>query len=574
MHASSSVRSAAVKAYVAFVVENDEDDKLLKTLAGSVPAVIQVCKHVVDTEEDDDSPLQCLADLASTVPKTISPHLPSIIDLCTSRHSTYIPIILRLFITGTIFVLCIVIFSSAGVGESSLDRIACALNGKVILQPFLHVVQSLLGDGEFFKCDLFLIILLIMLYFTIGLCGYKPILTFLFVISSYLPAMMEKLEFVLETTFKQLLEKGRKLVLEQVITTIASVADAAQDLFSHYYARLMPPLKYILQNSDSDEFKTLRGKTIECISLIGLAVGKETFKNDAAEIMHMLSSTMPTLSPDDPQCSYMISSWTRICKVLGPDFAPFLPMVMDPVLRAASYKPDVEDDPAWSFHSIGDNKNFGIRTSGLEEKATACEMIVCYARELKGLIMAIVIFSDKIYKGILQDADPEEAKEELDEDAEMEAAILARLSDIVHSGFKVDNICESSARLYTFFFQTLGENFFGLIEHLLPGFLQLIDMRRSFTDRQWGICIFDDMVEFAPKRAANYQAQFVPVLLKCLGDEYPEVRQAAAYGFGIMAMNGGAEYLSSVTAALEPLAGIISRWAWQNYENMVCLEIV
>lgn len=39
--------------------------------------------------------------------------------------------------------------------------------------------------------------------------------------------------------------------------------------------RLIGPLKYILQNSDADELKTLRGKTIECISLIGLAVGKE-----------------------------------------------------------------------------------------------------------------------------------------------------------------------------------------------------------------------------------------------------------------------------------------------------------
>lgn len=36
----------------------------------------------------------------------------------------------------------------------------------------------------------------------------------------------------------------------------------------------MPPLKYILQDAKSDELKSLRGKTIECISLIGLAVGK------------------------------------------------------------------------------------------------------------------------------------------------------------------------------------------------------------------------------------------------------------------------------------------------------------
>lgn len=29
-------------------------------------------------------------------------------------------------------------------------------------------------------------------------------------------------------------------------------------------------------------------------------------------------------------------------------------------------------------------QSFGIKTSGLEDKATACQMLVCYARELKG----------------------------------------------------------------------------------------------------------------------------------------------------------------------------------------------
>ena len=28
-------------------------------------------------------------------------------------------------------------------------------------------------------------------------------------------------------------------------------------------------------------------------------------------------------------------------------------------------------------------QSFGIKTAGLEEKATACQMLVCYAKELK-----------------------------------------------------------------------------------------------------------------------------------------------------------------------------------------------
>ena len=37
----------------------------------------------------------------------------------------------------------------------------------------------------------------------------------------------------------------------------------------------MPQLKYLFKNAVSTDYRMLRGKTMECISLIGLAVGKE-----------------------------------------------------------------------------------------------------------------------------------------------------------------------------------------------------------------------------------------------------------------------------------------------------------
>ena len=40
----------------------------------------------------------------------------------------------------------------------------------------------------------------------------------------------------------------------------------------------MPSLKIIIQNAVQPELKLLRGKTIECVSLIGLAVGKVKVK--------------------------------------------------------------------------------------------------------------------------------------------------------------------------------------------------------------------------------------------------------------------------------------------------------
>lgn len=41
--------------------------------------------------------------------------------------------------------------------------------------------------------------------------------------------------------------------------------------------------------------------------------------------------------------------------------------------------------PLWGWYMLCFcfQQSFGIRTAGLEEKATACQMLVCYARELK-----------------------------------------------------------------------------------------------------------------------------------------------------------------------------------------------
>ena len=40
----------------------------------------------------------------------------------------------------------------------------------------------------------------------------------------------------------------------------------------------MPKLKYLFVNATTPDLRLLRGKTIECISLIGLAVGKDKVK--------------------------------------------------------------------------------------------------------------------------------------------------------------------------------------------------------------------------------------------------------------------------------------------------------
>ncbi len=74
--------------------------------------------------------------------------------------------------------------------------------------------------------------------------------------------------------------------------------------------------------------------------------------------------------------SYMISAWARICKIMGSRFAPYLPLVMGPILKTASLKPEValldndelggveNDSEDWQFVSLGEQQNFGIKTAG------------------------------------------------------------------------------------------------------------------------------------------------------------------------------------------------------------------
>lgn len=38
----------------------------------------------------------------------------------------------------------------------------------------------------------------------------------------------------------------------------------------------------------------------------------------------------------------------------------------------------ISEDDGWEFVNLGDQQSFGIKTAGLEEKATACQMLVSF----------------------------------------------------------------------------------------------------------------------------------------------------------------------------------------------------
>uniref|UniRef100_A0A4W6EVJ6 Karyopherin (importin) beta 3 n=1 Tax=Lates calcarifer TaxID=8187 RepID=A0A4W6EVJ6_LATCA len=472
----------------------------------------------------------------------------------------------------------------------------------------------------------------------------------------YLDSLVQHLHVIMVAKLQELIQKGTKLVLEQVVTSIASVADTAEEKFVPYYDMFMPSLKHIVENAVQKELRLLRGKTIECISLIGLAVGKEKFMPDASAVMQLLLKTQTDfndLEDDDPQISYMISAWARMCKILGKEFQQYLPVVMGPLMKTASIKPEValldtqdmeniSEDDGWEFVNLGDQQSFGIKTAGLEEKATACQMLVCYAKELKegfveyteqvvklmsmplllecarvrgpeyltqmwhfmcdALIKAIGTEPDSdvlseimhsfakcielmgdgclnnehfeelggILKGKLeehfknqelrqakrQDEDYDEQVEEtLQDEDENDVYILTKVSDILHSVFS-----------------SYKEKVLPWFEQLLQLIVQLICPNRPWADRQWGLCIFDDVVEHCSPASFKYAEYFLRPMLQSLCDSSPEVRQAAAYGVGVMAQYGGENYRPFCTEAIPLLVRVIQAADSRSKENVNATE--
>merc|ERR1712121_232343 len=75
---------------------------------------------------------------------------------------------------------------------------------------------------------------------------------------------------------------------------------------------------------------------------------------------------------------------------------------------------------------------------------------------------------------------------------------------------------------------------------------------------QWALCIFDDLLEYTGVTSMKYQEYFLKILINSIQDNSAEVRQAAAYGCGVMAQYGGDGYAGACSEAVPLLATVIS----------------
>ncbi|KAF3059560.1 Importin subunit beta-3 [Daldinia childiae] len=445
----------------------------------------------------------------------------------------------------------------------------------------------------------------------------------------------------------QLLQNEKRYVQEQALSTIATIADAAEAAFSKYYDTLMPLLVNVLRQETEKEYRLLRAKAMECATLIALAVGKERLGNDAMVLVELLANVQEHITdPDDPQSQYLMHCWGRMCRVMGADFLRFLPNVMPPLVELASAKADIQlldtddeieqiqQEDGWELVPLK-GKMIGIRTSTMDDKHMAIELLVVYAQTLEGHFAPYVadtmekialpglafffhdpvrFISAKLVPQLLSSYKkaygPESnelrglwagtvdkllevltAEPAIDALAEMYQCFyesvevvgkdclnlqhMGKFIDGVHSAIedyrdrvaKREEDKEGAAaedaedeaedimiaieddqtllsdmnKAFHSIFKNHGSIFLQPWERLMGTYESFLTSADP-TQRQWGLCIMDDVLEYCGPESVRYAQAISTALLEGCKDPSAAIRQAAAYGIGVAAHRGGAPW--------------------------------
>ena len=194
------------------------------------------------------------------------------------------------------------------------------------------------------------------------------------------------------------MQAGPRICQEQAVAIISSAAMVMEEsLGEAQYATLMPFLQgALVQIPPADEYRMLKGRTLECISLLGSAVPKERFCQDVMPVMAaMAEASQRGLEADDPTRNFILKAWVRIGKALGADFVPYLEIVMAPLLLAVESSVETEltqeqieadeanvDSDTECVIQGADGRLKSIRTSALEEQSMATHMVMLLAESL------------------------------------------------------------------------------------------------------------------------------------------------------------------------------------------------
>lgn len=141
----------------------------------------------------------------------------------------------------------------------------------------------------------------------------------------YVEAMLEPL--------LTLIQNGISLVRESALGALSTVIAACDKGFTPYWEKTTGIVFDILKNATKKEYKQLRAQAIECITVTGLCVGKEEFMKVAHQVIEVMADIQQNHVADvDPQKSYLLLGWEKVCSIMGEDFFPYAKQILPPVL--------------------------------------------------------------------------------------------------------------------------------------------------------------------------------------------------------------------------------------------------
>jgi len=92
------------------------------------------------------------------------------------------------------------------------------------------------------------------------------------------------------------------------------------------------------------------------------------------------------------------------------------------------------------------------------------------------------------------------------------------------------------------------------------------------TQRQWALCIMDDVCEFCGPDSWKYNSHIIQPIMEGMRDDVPANRQAATYGAGVAAQKGGEPWAEFANASLPLLFQAIARPDAREGDNAFATE--
>jgi len=129
-----------------------------------------------------------------------------------------------------------------------------------------------------------------------------------------LDPLVKKLASMLEATSK-------RSVQEMTVAALAATAVAAEEEFAPYVPGVANLMSKLMSLKDEKTF-SLRGRALECMGHIAIAVGKDTFRPYFQSTMQCACEGLTFESTDLHEFAY--AAFANLSKVMGDEFSPVL----------------------------------------------------------------------------------------------------------------------------------------------------------------------------------------------------------------------------------------------------------